>query len=191
MPVLAKIEVIWVIIIVFSVIAQIVKGIKKVSAQAPGKKPGSQGPTPPQPASQTGKDFVAPDQALREFLQNLSGYAPSPTPMPSVPAPPPQSLAQQNQRRIIKPPSHFPAAPGKRPSLQAQPTKRYIPTPTPAASNSYKEEAPPVMLEILSPTPAIALELEIESLRKELSTPSSARKAIIMREILGPPLAFR
>ena len=207
MPVHANIEAIWVVIIVISIVAQIVKAVRKAAAQAQGKglgkgigmndlgqrralDPGSARTGEPDGA---GRDFVAPEQALQDFLRSLAGEnsIPPPSPPPPPPRPPrpaPMVVARpsgskapsRHPARIIKPPAHLPPKP--------------VPQPV----------APPVV--ILKPVeaevaPAVTLDNElhkpsdvsttVQDIKRGLRDRKTVRKAIILREILGPPLALR
>ena len=174
MPVLANIELIWVIIVIISVIAQIRKGMKKATGQ-PGK------PTPGgQDAAPEREPYVAPDEALREFLESLAGK-PSRTEPPATPRPAvaPQPAVVQRPRR--HPARRMPSAPPA------------APMPPPPPQRQAKETvSEPVALEMIHDD---ATHRDTEPLammiRQGLKSRQSARTAIVMREILGPPLALR
>lgn len=200
MPVLANIEAIWIIIVIVSVIAQIVKGAKKISGP---KQPGV-GPDRTSGGNAGQRDFVAPDAALQDFLKSLTGESAvtvieSPKPRPQTPmraAGPAsaRSAALQPQRRppprrVINPPAHRPI---QAPAITAVPPPLQVPARTYMPVVFHTEESTEVTLESTASTglPAHSSLLG-EELRRDLASIHSVRKAILLREILGPPLALR
>ena len=172
MPVLASIEVIWVVIIIGSVIAQIIKGAKKVASQSPEKPTGggeaSGGKSPA---------FVAPDVALQDFLRSLGGEKPSATPVrrglaqasrPKVPSPQPKRTAAREVKMDV------------------------FPLPAPAIIPARREGniQRDVKLETFAKRETSASVLG-DAIRKDLSDGDTLRKAIVLREVLGPPVALR
>ncbi len=187
MTVLANIEVIWVVIII-SVIVQVIKGVKKVASQAQGKNTGADGAGSGGKAGGQKPDFVAPDEALQEFLRTLGGGQ-KPAARPIAPRPvqaksPTRGVSQpqaQARRRM-----HPPAV-----SNQPIPaTPRYEPVhhAAPAYTQSVQEA---VVLEKTPSDRTTAASIFIDAIRKDLSDAEAIRKAIVLREILGPPLALR
>ncbi|HAS81119.1 MAG TPA: hypothetical protein DCS43_00180 [Verrucomicrobia bacterium] len=187
---------IWVVIVIASVIGQIVKGARKVSAQAPGK---GNAPTARQTegsASEgTRQQTGSPDpaEALQDFFRSLSGQ---PTPPPRLL--PPELIQQRKARKDLL----------KRQQEQRRHTKTLThPTPTapvltPAEpadyqeSNAHDQGTDQVILATGFPQHGSAHTATGEHslahiLRQELSSRDTARKAMILREILGPPLALR
>lgn len=172
MPVLANFEAIWVVIIVISVIAQIVKGLKKAAAQqAPENKPAYPMRAPNSTlvgnssALEGDQQEILPKDALQAFLRNLAG----------------ESAIQSPPVRVVKPPAHLPR----------RPAQRVFTPPPPAAKPITLEIAPPVTLDTgphrLSGTESLA-----EELKRELRDRKNIRKAIILREVIErPPLALR
>jgi len=122
MPVLANFEVIWVVIIVISVIAQIVKGLKKVAAQQ----------------AQVTQPAARPQR---------------------LPSPPPVALP-------------------------------IMPRAEPPAPLKTEDVAPAVTLEEM-PHKQVGNAFILLEIKQGLRDRNSIRKAVIMREILGPPLALR
>lgn len=208
MPVLANFETIWVIIIIFSVISQIVKSIKKGKTQTPGVTPGSQ--------RDNGEgDYKAPDEALQEFLKSLTGQstpertAPPPsatqepwtpvvtrplsashrtesTPRRPISAPRGQQRHPRSDQHFTKPPAHLPAP--------VRETPRTAPMQTLYQATEYgrrTDVAPDVVIERASPgRTAEGLSL-FDELRRDLASSRSSRKAMLLREILGPCAALR
>lgn len=172
MPVLANFEAIWVVIIAVSVIAQIVKGLKKIAAQqAPGSKPhppmrtSNSAPSGNRNGLDDNQQVILPRDALQAFLRNLAGDSA----LPSQPV------------RVIKPPAHLPK----------RPTTRAFTPPPPAARPITLEIAPPVTLD-KGPHRLAGTESLAEELKQELRDRKNLRKAIILREVIErPPLALR
>lgn len=156
------------------VIAQVVRAIKKAK-KGPSPAPGQ---TP-----DTGQE-----QELQTFLQRLAGGQPPQAPPTVMPvAPPPQSIAVAQPR--VSPPtprtqSHVPHAP-----LTAPP-----PAPRPAPVKVAATT--PVVARAATPSPAAKCNIPKSSDRGSniaqlLSDPASVRDMVVLREILGPPLALR
>ncbi len=180
MTVHANIEAIWIIIVIITVIVQVVKGARKVSSQTPGQSSQPKDPhrSPQRDFSQetARQDTVAPDQALQEFLRNLTGQ-------PAVPPPPPPTTPKTLPSRVEKPRSaHEPRsayAAGTATSTRKTVNDRRLPR-SPESS---------VELEVVNQDGST---LRIDGdIKKEARNIRAIRKAIVMREILGPPLALR
>jgi hypothetical protein len=158
----ASIELIWGLFIIITVISQIIKNAKKVSSQAPGK---------------TGSDDnqrKPPGDELREFLEQLSGQQAQPV-RPAAPKPPPRPIVQQRTQ---------PKARKAKKVENATPLKI-----TPPKNKPRIEPDHVVRIEKLT-QPKRASEWH-KTLRRELKDLDATRRAIVMREILGPPLALR
>ncbi len=181
MPVLANIEVIWVIIIIGSVIAQIIKGAKKVAAQAP-KATGADEATS---GGSKSRDFIAPDEALQEFLLSRgAGEKPADRPAAASPVQAISARRGLSQARAIA----TPLAPKKVKREVRQPV---LPPPIAAMPQPRADKVQQaVVLEkyIKRETSASLLG---EAIRKDLSNAEAIRKAIVLREVLGPPVALR
>ncbi len=183
MPVLANIEVIWVIIVIVSVIAQIVKSAKKGAAQAPGKATGA-GESPPRGTNGQNREFVAPDEALQDFLRTLSGEKPA---AKTAAASPVQAISR---RRGL---SQSRAAAQTQPRPSAMRDNRPPPVtsrPPAAIRSSVGSVQDSVVLEKFAARKTSASILG-EAIRKDLSDAQAIRKAIVLREVLGPPVALR
>ncbi len=186
MTVLASIEIIWVIIVIVSVIAQVIKGAKKVASQAPGKNTGAD------EAAVGGKggggqmrEFAAPDEALQEFLRTLGGGQ-----KPVAKATAANTAKAISARRGL---TQARAKVNKQSRQQAmrevRPPVLPIPVPKAIRSDSAKVQAA-VVLEKFS-APKTTASILGEAIRKDLSDAEAIRKAIVLREVLGPPLALR
>ncbi len=164
MLVTANIELIWVIIVIISVIAQIRKGIKKNASQAAAKTTGRR-ESPPEPRTPgESPECVSSDEALREFLQRLGGTVPAVPPTP-------------------RPATHLPPAARRAPHRH--------PPPPPRPLRPVESVSAPVVLDTSTLAAESATDSQAERIRKDLKDFRSARRAVIMREILGPPLALR
>ncbi len=169
MPYLADIDVvIWLVIIVASIIAQVIKGAKKVKDNAPkGQKsarsqpeerrqPYANSPQRPKPAA-TYRDRA---DELKQFLERLAA---------PVQESPPQRKPTKRKEQTVSAPAQTITPLATSPSLAAQ-------TIAPAA---------------MAAPPHVSSAQQARALRKALQDPNSQRKAVLMREILGPPLALR
>jgi len=193
MPVYANIEAIWVVIIIISVIAQIVKGVKKAASQ---QRPPGNTARPPHPAvAPSGRDdsrerrpanVEEPVDALQEFLRSLAGE--TPTPRPPRPAPP-----------VTRQPVVPPGVPRAKP---ARTTHR-------APAVAVRENVPmteyrpvePILREETDVAPAVTLDHELHEpsragaiardIKRGMGDRKAIRRAVVLREILGPPLALR
>jgi len=183
MPVLANIEAIWVAIIIISVIAQIVKGARKVASQAPGKSTG-QGEATPGGLDGERREFVAPDEALQDFLRTLTGEKPVSRPAAASPV-----QATSRRRGLSQPPAAVQTPP--RPPVRRETGSPAMPKRSPAVTRTTAGNVQDaVVLEKLS-TRKTAASILGEAIRKDLSNAVAIRKAIILREVLGPPVALR
>jgi hypothetical protein len=177
---LANIELIWALFIIITVVAQIVKGAKKVASQAPGKTeeegaPGSPRETP---------DREEREDELRKFLESLAGGRP-PAPKPAAappPVPPPARRPPQPVRpkpRVVAPP---PPAPYRAiPSTESTVTKHQATVGAMSAASVHVQTA-------RAETRTDVLQ---NILLKELRNNADRRKSIVLREILGPPIALK
>lgn len=156
---------VWAIFIIISVVAQIIKARKKSANQEP-MQPESKG------------DNRAPAKSeddLRQFLEKLAGGRPQRT------APAEVNIPQQ----VVPPrppPTPRQAPPQPRPQ-RPQPKPVASPPPTPPTT-----DAQPVNAAKRTNTIAGALQ---NLLRAELQQGDSIQKAIVLREILGPPIGLK
>ncbi len=209
MPVHANIEAIWVVIIVISIVAQIVKAVRKAAAQAQGKGIGkgigpgmnsqSQRRALDSVSARTGepdgagREFVAPEDALQEFLRSLAGEnstppPPPPPPPPRPPRPAPMVVARpsgskapsRHPARIIKPPAHLPP----------KPVHQQVSPPVMMPKPMEAEVAPEVTLDNELQKPSVD-GATVQDIKRVLHDRKTIREAILLREILGPPLALR
>ncbi len=170
------------IIIVLLVVGRIIKEVLERRADRsyhePSEDPFGEPYVDPGPA----EDPVDP---LRRFLQDLQqqqsgGRVSTPPPLPtrSPPAPrhaAPSVPAQSGRRRIVRPAVRRPPPPVRRPA-----SARTLPA---AEPDKVAHKAPSV-------TPAKANPAQ-QRLLAMLSSSDRQRDAILLREVLGPPLALR
>jgi len=178
MKTLANIELIWALFIIITVIAQIVKGTKKVSSQAPGKTeegaPGS--PRESQERSER-------EDELRKFLETLAGGQPStpkPTATPSTPPPVPRTTRSVDQTPTRRRPRRPAAA---KPTPPPEPIRVAPPPPVPVLASSPVK---PVVVMGSKRKSVLG-----EQFRRDLKEVGSARNSIVLREVLGPPIGLR
>jgi hypothetical protein len=162
---------VWAIFIIISVVAQIVKARKKAANQEPK-----------QPSSERSDQAPArPDEELRQFLEKLAGGRPQRTAPAEVNIPPEVVRARR------------PPAP---PQLPTQPKRQRTQAPQTIPTVSARPTATPPTVRV---TPAVALEPVVTTdatalrilLRKELQQADATRKAMVLHEILGPPIGLR
>ena len=183
----------WIVVIVGSLIAQIVKASRqgKQRRDAMGEAPQA-GPGGERPQS-------APNEDLEAFLRNLSGEKPrrrkTTSPPPPPPPPPPLASPAQAARRRKKPP-----VPRAKPAVpRAKPVASVPPPVTAKRAAARRQPAGAAEQDRtwrLRTKSAYALKKEqAERKRSELldalDGADSIRKAVLLREILGPPVALR
>jgi len=166
MPILAGGgDLIWVVVIVGSIIAQIIKA-KKNAANPPPK-------SPQKTSGSADGAFTASSNELKNFLESI-GVAP--------PAPKPQQVAPQAILRAQ--PVHISREVASAP-----------PPPPLTAPVRIKHKQPPVKIQTGDESNVERVEDAIPPLTRiikdELKNKDATRKAIILREILGPPIALR
>lgn len=186
MPVLANSDIIWVIIVIVSVIAQLVKGAKKVASQAQVKSTGADGAGSSVKGGGQKPDFVAPDEALQEFLRSLGGGQ-KPAGGPSAPSPVQAISATRGISGAWPRKSVRANRPPIGPPIQETPLSKSSEVCT-AGDLTIQED---VVLEKTSPGTRTTASILGEAIRKDLSDTEAIRKAIMLREILGPPVALR
>jgi len=165
--------VIWLIVIVATVIAQLVKAGKRLS----------QGQTPPGTDSGAPKaPPTAPQDELREFLENLTGtrtappQAPVPPQAPAHPARPQRrGTAPRQVRRPVAPPPPLPAAPA--PAVARQ-TVRPAARGTMRAAKAYKSRKRTRFKSGVIKT-------------TDLQGNANLRRAIALMEVFAAPRALR
>ena len=174
----------WLIVTIFVIISQIAKASKK---NAP--------PTQKQGLPDAGG---SPEEELRDFLKRLSGGAEESQQQPPPPPPRPQ-------RPLPPPPLPAPAA---RTTAGGQAGAQRIPSEPPAHHHRQKPRAEPlpapVPQAVLTPAPAQMAPVTVAPVAPrvpsgywraiivaDLANRECQREAIILRDILGPPLALR
>ncbi len=185
MPVLADGGLLWVIVVVGSIIAQIIKA-KKNAASSPPKGPET-------PSGDKG-DYNASSDELRNFLASIGAAKPPAVPQqvrqpkPNVVRKPhPQPVQARRDVRTLPPPP-----------LPAHARIKHRPSPREIEREEDRERAathsqPPQRQESETTTTTIAKESNTLTslIRKELKDLDATRKSIVLREILGPPIALR
>ena len=184
------------IFVAFAVISQLIKRAQRQGAEGAGA--GTRKAPPPRPHSPTPRQQQAPrsplqpaDEELRKFLEELSG-ASLPEPQPVRRAPP------QQRRTAPPPPPPVPKArPPERAAARAALSKAGKRKPVPARGEHprvHKPEPPAGVAEV-APLPDWGRRQKtpeaIAALRGGLKGRASLRDAILLREVLGPPLALR
>ena len=170
MPILADGGFLWVIVIVGSIIAQIIKAKKNAAASPPKRQPGAKS-----------GDFTASGDELRNFLESIGGGATKPQqtrqpqPIPVRPTALPPSLPPQVTIKHRPSPAETAL---KHRQVEGTIRKPHTQKPTPPTEN---------IVESLSTTPNVVAQL----IKQDLQNMNAARKAIVLREILGPPIALR
>ena len=171
---LANIELIWALFIIITVVAQIVKGAKKVASKAPGKTEEEGAPGSPRETPDRGER----EDELRKFLESLAGGRPRAPKPATVPPPMPPPARRQ-------PP---PARPKTRVVAQPPPPPR--PKPAPPPPEPVEAEAPTTMHVQTFRAKRRTSALQ-NILLKELRNNADRRKSVVLREILGPPIALK
>ncbi len=193
----AGIETLWVLFIIATVIARVIKAARE---QKPGTGSAPEAPT---------RDFTAAEEDLREFMESLTGQkAAKPTPAPeatkSVPRPRPQPQPVRQQPRSPEqaavPVTVRPRADAPRPKPQPRRRPPDIPVverppkvhEQHAAAVQSGANMPVAPAPLLVPAERRARQSQDDlHIMKELIDRAAIRKAIVLREILGPPVALR
>ena len=157
---------IFVLVVLATIIAQIVKAVRKASPRTPA----SAGPRPADPTPDRAP--AAPNDELQQFLQSLTGVA------PPKPAPVPPPVAQ-----VVAPVTPPPPPPALK-VLEPVAPEPFMP---PADAGGMHNHDPYKKAKASAGKPR----LERDDIVKDIEHPGSLKKAIILREVLGPPLAFR
>jgi hypothetical protein len=185
------------LVIIFAIIAQIVKFSKK------NVKTGQPQSAQPQDDKTV---YTAPDDELKKFLQSLSGTASGQQPFKTQeeappPAPSPEKVVVVKTRKtaltwddLLKPaqpviqnvplPPPVPVEP--QPYEVAPPSPPAYSPPEPAAAAPKAATAAPAA--VMRPAARSRIRAAVTA---ELSGLQSIRKLIILREILGPPIGLR
>ncbi len=174
MQTLASIELVWALFIIITIVAQIVKGARKVASQAPGKEGDADGE----------RNRPAPDDELRKFLEGLSGGTPpkpAATPPPVPPPVRPMAQPQARPRQTVRKPE----------PIRIKPQPKPKPPPPRVAAPPIVEQPVAVAPAALVASPQRKASRFQKLLQKDLADSEAAQKAIVLREVLGPPLALR
>jgi hypothetical protein len=197
----------WLVIIVGSIIAQLFKGVRKHNENAPGApRIPSEGEERPQA------------QELEEFLRTLLGD------QPPKPAPPPQRVARPAMPTPTRPP--VVSRPAQRVATPVRPQMRPAVTPVTRPQAPVEPPRPLVRQQAPAPRPRPAVppvpvrevsigdviaaatgsmmhvgisdearRREVAELRvnlfRQLKSPQGLRSAVFLREVLGPPIALQ
>ncbi len=203
-------DLIGVVFVLAIIVSRIIGALRKDRKRAeelaaPGERPVV---APPAPVRPPGEDELnVPGRELREFLESLARGSdvpvpPSPPPVPRPPAPVvlvprptaagrhagesrAAARAEQRADRRRTAPSVTPPPP---PPLASAPAPS-IPVPTAVLP---PPEQLPALAYALAPTlPAPPPGVSRARLLMQLRTPDSVREAVVLREILGPPIGLR
>ncbi|MBM4148012.1 MAG: hypothetical protein FJ224_03090 [Lentisphaerae bacterium] len=166
----------WLLIIVVSIVAQIVKAVR-LAAKQQGPRPEGES-FPERPSPQVGEP-VEPSEEIREFLRRLSGEPPAPASPPPPRPPPPQQVVVK-----VRPMPARPKTPAPSPVV-------HQPVPLVSLAAPPPPEPPVFIAKAASAKPRRRVSAAALALAADLNTPSTARRAILMREVLGPALALR
>jgi hypothetical protein len=175
MPVLADIGLIWVVFVVISIVAQIIKAKKNATPQSPDEFGDADAPQRPVATSR--------EDELRKFMETLRGGTATARPVVAAPPPPPPARrVPQTVRR---------AAPvAQRKDIQRTSPKAKSIAIMPEQKSSQKKRSDPVTLTRIGGTSAKTSALK-RLIREELRQKDATRKSLVLREILGPPLALK
>jgi len=170
----------WLLVVIVTIVTQRIKASKR---SREFRKEGSETP------QDTQTDYAPEEGQLREFLETLAGGGHpqaeiQPPPVPPTlpvnePAVEPTALYSEGPVQLteVTPPPHAPRAPSQRP----KPGPRVSPKPPADAVDSRA-----------MPSRELFIETKLmKEIRREFTKPRSLWKAVILREILGPPLAFQ
>lgn len=166
--------IVFLFVVVISIIVQIIKAAKQGSAT---------GGTPPTPGGGDSQEYSAPPDELRAFLEKL-GASVQP---PSVPRPPPPVPRAAVPAIVAPVGQHRPSSPTAEPASPS----------TPAELPRARQEPAPPAVTFSAPAWAVPMAAERQKSRatagivRMLKQAGSARQAIVLREILGPPVAMR
>lgn len=184
---------IWAIIIIGSLVVRIIKANKERSSQPTPAPPGPR-PATPEPDVQ----WKPPEDELREFLERLGGKPVTPPPPPPPPAgrqvappPPPPTARPKLAPQVLRAPA--PQKTFRRKPTRAAPAPAPAPAIAPAPAPAPRRPAPkPIPAVAVAPVRTAGRRSEyrkvLDRLMKERST---LRSAIVVRDVLGPPLALR
>lgn len=179
-------DIIPLVIIVIAILAQIIKVAK-------GAKPGISKPGQQQ---SDGGGYTAPEDELKKFLESLSGKIPIPE-INDAPPPLPLPVSQRQVRKIktqesvsipvikevLTVESAYDIRESNKPVLASSPPPPpEVPQPA-MASDRYDK---PATVHIRRETSQFRADLVHELIKRE-----SIRKAVVLREILGPCIALR
>ena len=160
--------IIWLIIIVASIVAQVIKSAREAG---PGRK--SLHPNAPPPVPPTGPSSEADE--LRQFLESLGGAQQTTAPRP--PPPPPRPTARRPAPPPVPTATVTPAAP-----------VRPVPRRRAAAPTAPIAPAPATKRRRVNRTRnAVQRKVLMMAVRDR----DTLQEAILLREVLGPPIAMR
>jgi hypothetical protein len=171
----------WLFVVAVSIIAQIVKAGRR-NQERPAPPPGA------------GADFPAAEPAdeLRQFLEKLAGAPPvERPPAPPPVAPPPVPYSSSTQTRPSEP-SRSTAAAMRNERVRAAASRPSAVRPEPPPAFVAKPAMPRPLI-VRAPVPGLPAQpapVQTHELCAMLFDPAAIRKAILLREILGPPVAL-
>ena len=172
-----------VIIIIVAIIAQIIKAAK-------GTKPTIKPPD----LSQGEGGYTAAEDELKKFLESLSGNTSSADTVQPPPLPLPVSRSQASMVRPVPQPRQVIDTRQQQETIRQTPRRDVTVT----ERSTIQAAPPPVPSAAMLTTPAAPAihiyrkpHLLHETIVREIRTKASVRKAILLREIIGPCIALR
>jgi len=181
-------ELLWLIIVVITIIAQLSKARK--SAQ--GRHIPEQQKPESAPRPRRVQPLPPPEDELRKFLEDLGKAAG----VPLEQLPPPASQPKEQPFKRSQPLAPLmPAQPPISPAVAAQqevaPLTQNIPPARESVLPVVDIETQPVRAKPLPARPSSSAQSRKGIIRNALRSRDSIRSAILLKEIIGPPLAFR
>lgn len=165
----------WLVVIVVTVIAQIVKAKQQFNKSRPGQV---RAPTA-EPDRMPEADRT-PEEELREFLRSLTGAPPARRPAPMVVPAPPPAARPAPKRRAVATPRRVAAPPPLAPPTQA-PVQASVWENVVNHDNAYAETR-------MDRSESTGKRKAVLAAMKD---GRSLRQAFLLRTILGPPVTLR
>jgi hypothetical protein len=182
----------WGAIILFTIISQIVKASRRSSISKDQFRKDDSSPS------------SSPEEELRSFLENLTGAPQGSTPSPSPrrtpqrpdpsqrPQPPVLAYAPQQPTRPAPPPPPKIVRHSTRVTTRAAAPKARVVVATPVRVQSARKAKQKTALGDAYSSKHASERTEIRmNVTRQLAKRDSLKEAILLREILGPPLALR
>ena len=169
------------IFIIIAVVSSFNKMAQKGQPEMPEELPPRPLPPQPHPSQPQQTRRALTEEQVQEVLRRMRKPAPSQVPPPVV------ETNQAPPRRFIKPDREEPRLPSTRPEIRFReaepPSEHPAPTPREPMPSAAQPKKPAATADLLPPIKALY--------REQLRSGKEIRRAIVMRELLGPPLALR